>query len=59
MLALRVLLILLLLVGLVLFGCYVFFGEVRYKQYFIQFLKITLYIVVISGLSMVVYQLFF
>lgn len=54
----RVMTVLILAVALILWGCYLIFGEVRYKHYFFQFLKITLYLTVISGIGVLIYQLF-
>lgn len=44
-------------VGVVLWSCYLIFGEARYKRYFFQFLKITLYLTVLSGIGVLIYQL--
>lgn len=58
MMFIRAMAALLFAVGAVLWACYLIYGEVRYKQYFFQFLKITLYLSVISGIGVLVYQLF-
>lgn len=58
MMFVRAMTVLVLAVGAVLWACYLIFGEVRYKHYFFQFLKVTLYLTVISGIGVLIYQLF-
>lgn len=58
MLFIRLLIVFLLGIAVIFLGCYLLFNEQKYKAYFIQSLKITLYLAVIFGIAIFINQLF-